>query len=262
MLKRKRDEENKPLNPKLQEYLSLVQHSSKTRTWANDDDMVKSSGDPTPTIKQPAHQDGVPEELPSQSKKARIEGSAADKASEQPEPAVVDYSREEERNENAPQNDSAAPEVEPEPVSDADWLRSKTSRLLGLLDEEEQAGFDSQKVDEPTEAPADRNDESHNAAIEDTGSQAVDIVDDTAKPTSEKDTNIDLIRNSARLFVRNLAYDSTETDLQPLFAPFGKLEEVSIFFSSQLMPVESVVYDACLYLHWQCSYDDFPDRDI
>lgn len=239
-LKRKRDEENKANNPKLQEYLSLVQHPSKTRTWANDDDMVQSSEDHMPTIYQATQETSVSEELPSQPKKARIEESTAHIPSAQPEPMVVDKSKEEESNENGPQEDNlAAPEAEAEPVSDADWLRSKTSRLLGLLDEEEQAEFESQKVNEPIEAPADTSDESRNAAIENTKSQAAANADCTAQPPSENDTTIDLIRTSARLFVRNLAYDLTETDLRPLFAPFGKLEEVSFFLSHSIVPLLS-----------------------
>jgi multiple RNA-binding domain-containing protein 1 len=83
--------------------------------------------------------------------------------------------------------------------------------------------------------------ESRTAVFEDARPQPVTADaavedEDAAETTPERpDPNVDLIRDSARLFVRNLAYDTTDADLQPLFAPFGKLDEVSahlLFFFS------------------------------
>lgn len=214
-----------------------MQHSSKTRTWANDDNTAKASEDPVPSTNQP-DDDGVAEELQSLPKKAKIQVPAA-----HPEPIVVDQSGADENKDEAEQEDSAPGDAEP--VSDADWLRSKTSRLLGLLDEDEQAEFNQPKVEERADSPASNHEESRTAAIETIGAQPAtndnydddNDDDDVARATPEKDQNVDLIHDSARLFVRNLAYDLTEVDLQPLFTPFGKIEEVSVLFFFHCFPI-------------------------
>ncbi|KAJ5893377.1 Multiple RNA-binding domain-containing protein 1 [Penicillium taxi] len=235
-LKRKRDDKEK--DPKLQEYLSLMQ-GSKTRTWANDDNTAVAEN-PTPVINQPI-QDNSVEEVPSRPKKVRKQEPLPIVNTEEPEPMVVDQSEEKE---SVP--DEAASAKEAEPVSDMDWLRSKTSRLLGLLDEDEQAEFDKPKAVEPTKPQTRVTEESRSAAIDNIRSQPAanngneevdeseDEVDDTvAGTTPEQTANIELIRASARLFLRNLSYDLTEADLQPLFAPFGKTEEIHVAYDTR-----------------------------
>jgi multiple RNA-binding domain-containing protein 1 len=215
--------------------------SSKTRTWANDDEMIKPSVDTVPVINQSAQEEEELQELPSRSKKPKTEKPTTVPEPEQPEPMVVDRSEEEVAQETSEQDKPAEPEVETAPVSDADWLRSKTSRLLGLLDEEEQEEFDQHKATAPPTAPSraasppsssgdeppPRDEESRTAAIENIAPNTTDI--DSITEAAPVDPNIDLIRNSARLFLRNLAYDTTESDLQPIFERFGKIEEVSAF---------------------------------
>ncbi|KAJ5374183.1 Nucleotide-binding alpha-beta plait [Penicillium concentricum] len=253
-LKRKRDGENKS-DPKLQEYLSLMGSSSKTRTWANDDEMIKPSVDTVPVINQSAQEEEEElQELPSHPKKAKIEKAPAVTEPEQPETMVVDKIEEEEAQETPEQDNSAEPEAEAAPVSDADWLRSKTSRLLGLLDEEEQDEFDQHKAVAPTTAPTRaasppsssgdksprRDEESRTAAIEKIAPNTTDVENSTeATPV---DPNIDLIRNSARLFLRNLAYDTTESDLQPIFERFGKIEEIHVAFDTRSTTSKGFAY--------------------
>lgn len=209
-----------------------MQNSSKTRTWANDDNMANLSEQPAEAINEPTKDYSVSEELPSLPKKARTQEPSASGSLEEPQPMVVDHSGEDGEKEKPAQEDTAAAE-EVGPVSDADWLRSKTSRLLGLLDEDEQAEFEQHKVqepvEEPVESPTHHHEESRNAVIENIGTEVPANDDNAAKTTPEHDQNVDLIRASARLFLRNLAYDIREEDLQPLFAPFGKIEEVSAF---------------------------------
>lgn len=274
-LKRKRDGENKSQDPKLQEYLSLMGSSAKTRTWANDDEMIKPSVDTVPVINQPAQEEEI-QELPSHRKKAKTENPPMVPEAEQPEPMAIDNNEEEEAQEAPEQDNSAEPEVEAAPLSDADWLRSKTSRLLGLLDEEEQDEFDQHKATAQTTAPTkaasppaltrdespQRDEESRTAAIEKIAPNTTDV--DSITEATPEDPNIDLIRNSARLFLRNLAYDTTESDLQPIFERFGKIEEVSnFFFACQHCPTfpnhRLAGFPPASY---ECSYDDFPDRDI
>lgn len=216
-----------------------MQHASKTNTWANDEEMLRPVDKNPPTSDQPTEAGNSTEDLSySQRKKAKVDDPAShvlngvvdattEQAPAQPEPMVVDQSG----NNDGVEDEKDAPvasETQAEPVSDSDWLRSKTSRLLGLLDEEEQAEFDSRPPERPTspvKAP--------------TAPKPEPIMNDTPQnkgeaeepdQTPDQDANVDLIRSSARLFVRNLPYDTTEADLEPTFVSFGRIEEVSMIF--------------------------------
>lgn len=203
----------------------MLQRPSKSKTWANDDDALKPAADNPPADTQDAEpEDPVEEPSSAQRKKAKVDEPVADS---KPEPMVIDGTGKEDNPEPTEQN---PPDPQPqEPVSDADWLRSKTSRLLGLLDEEEQAEFDAkaqqkadeQKADASKEAEAEPDQTPVSRNTEDKGTDEIEV-----------DVNINLIRSSARLFVRNLPYDAKEADLESFFAPFGKIEEVSTFHLS------------------------------
>lgn len=91
---------------------------------------------------------------------------------------------------------------------------------------------------------------------------------DTAEPEPEPekpDPNVELIRESARLFLRNLAYDVTDADLEPIFAPFGKLDEVCNTLPTPFShpPIHPLSMPSCAIVHAlaECSNDDYPDRD-
>lgn len=117
------------------------------------------------------------------------------------------------------------------PVSDADWLRGKTSRLLGLIDDDED--LDDARDDGPVHpavspprarsAPSDKDSGEQEGPNKNQDRDSSNVND---KETSDGDANIQLLRNTGRLFVRNLPYNCTEKDLQSVFSPFGKIEEV------------------------------------
>lgn len=241
-----------------------MQHPSNTKTWADDENMLKPAEERLAASDQPEADGTAEEPSSSQRKKARVDDpaetsnasnniatSTTDQENAQTEPMVIDRSGNEETAENE-QGAPAASEAQAEPVSDSDWLRSKTSRLLGLLDEEEQADFDAkaeQKAASPAEVPV----ESNSGAVEEDVPQSKEETEQSNQV--EHDANVEHIRNSARLFVRNLPYDTTEADLGPTFLPFGKIEEVSTFifcflFTSPLLP-ESAGHTRGLF------YDDF-----
>ncbi|KAL2813792.1 hypothetical protein BDW59DRAFT_176638 [Aspergillus cavernicola] len=225
-LKRKRDGDAQ--DPKMQEYLSLIQQPSKTKTWANDDQLPTPVETDSHPIEQPADNDDNTQELTyAQRKKARLgqdskEGSyvpgnaghspTADEDDVQPQPENGEEVQAEQQDEQERQ----------QPVSDSDWLRSKTSRLLGLLDEDEQAVFEPPAPVSSSMPAADSN---VDAKITETAEKPIGNEPEKSTATPEVDTNIENIRISARLFVRNLSYETKESDLQPVFAPFGKLEE-------------------------------------
>ncbi|KAL3454542.1 hypothetical protein BJX65DRAFT_260742 [Aspergillus insuetus] len=240
-LKRKRDE--KPQDPKVQEYLSLLQQPSKTKTWANDDQLPTPVETNSPPDEQPAETDDAPQELTyAQRKKAKL-GQDVGPTSQVPEnaghslTADGDAQPELEKTEEE-QTGQGEDQAEDQAVSDSDWLRSKTSRLLGLLDEDEQADF-APPAQTATVAPVDDMDV--DTPAESTEQSAVNgSAEATAPP--QVDTNIENIRISARLFIRNLSYDTKESDLEPVFAPFGKIEEIHVAFDTRFTKSKGFAY--------------------
>ncbi|KAF7591956.1 Multiple RNA-binding domain-containing protein 1 [Aspergillus hancockii] len=246
-LKRKRDGEPTQKDPKMQEYLSLVQHSSHTKTWANDDALIPPVPNDPSAKDKPVETQDAPQELTfAQRKKAKFaETSGEDPYASKPsqsEPMVVDANGYEHNTGEAKEPEEPAAEAEEQqPVSDADWLRSKTSRLLGLLgDDEGQAEFES-APQTPAEPVADVKADTDN---EEATVSRPEAETETAKPTKipEVDINIENIRLSARLFVRNLHYDTKEPDLEPLFAPFGKVEEIHVAFDTRVSTSKGFAY--------------------
>lgn len=108
------------------------------------------------------------------------------------------------------------------PVSDADWLRSRTSRLLGLEDDkdesarppvEDEDGLPSDDVQRKgtPKSPEPRGNEHHGQDVDEEG---------------QGDTDENAARATGRLFLRNLPYDVSEDDLRSRFQSFGSLQEV------------------------------------
>ncbi|PWY82857.1 pre-rRNA processing protein Mrd1 [Aspergillus heteromorphus CBS 117.55] len=239
-LKRKRDGDNAP-DAKLEEYMSVMNHSSKTKTWANDFAVPTPAQNDSPADRPVEEEEEEPQDLTyAQRKKAKL-GDDYIPPKETPaavpeevvssEPMVVDASGEGDSEPPAEQDEPAA-QAEVGPVSDADWLRSKTSRLLGLLDEDEQVDLGA-PAPERTPAPVEEADESNDDSRD---AQIVAPPETDARKTAkepEVDTNIESIQLSARLFLRNLAFDTKESDLQPLFAPFGRIEEIHVAFDTR-----------------------------
>lgn len=245
-----------------------MQRPPKTKTWANDED-VTGSLIPTLTSQTSRDADKPSEELPLIPRKKQktdevngtsstagvhaVRGSSQTETREQVPSNTLPNSdgvkHQDSHEEGGDQEPSVETLARDLPQSDADWLRSKTSRLLGLDDEEEeQAEHDAQKVlDEAGEDRKENPVSGQEVAPETSGTRDSD-------ETGEKDVDADvaLIRSSARLFIRNLPYDATEADLEPVFSQFGKIEEVSVW----------PMYAESLVIMHPCSRDDPPDRDI
>jgi multiple RNA-binding domain-containing protein 1 len=105
-------------------------------------------------------------------------------------------------------------EAAPGPVSDGDWLRGKTSRVLDLRDPDAEWGT-------PTAIEKPLTPESL---------QDADISEETTDLAEHEDTKPDtdpiVDVPNARLFVRNLAFSASQQELETLFAAHGKIEEV------------------------------------
>ncbi|THU85017.1 RNA-binding domain-containing protein [Dendrothele bispora CBS 962.96] len=90
--------------------------------------------------------------------------------------------------------------VQDEALSDTEWMRR---RMTNAVDDGEKV-FEQDDEDTPTRASS------------------------LPKEEEPKDPTKETILQTARLFVRNLAFSCTETDLSELFSPFGTLSQVHI----------------------------------
>lgn len=129
-------------------------------------------------------------------------------------------------------------------ATDDDWLRSRTSRLLDLMDPDEIGAAGAGAV--PTEqAKPIAVAETPVAEVRENEEPIPDPHEDEDED-EKPDPTIEAIKATGRLFARNLPYSATEDDLREHFAPFGSLEEVCVF---------------CCNFHTLSFHDEYPDRD-
>lgn len=232
LLKRKRDVPAEEQDPKLKEFLDVYKPKSKKNAWEPEEvvpqvDDLSAQNVVDPVVSAEAPGDDEYEKVPKKAKKAKpvVEEVTQD------QPAVVEEV-------GADVTDPATLQDSNGPVSDADWARSRTSRLLGLLDDDEEeeatagatkhdsdASDDEMEVDTPAQ-PVRVAQEASEAATSIPTSPA-----EASSPTDPNaDPEIEAVRSSMRLFVRNLPYDVQKEDLQAEFVSFGNLEDVSYSF--------------------------------
>ncbi|OAA44522.1 Nucleotide-binding, alpha-beta plait [Beauveria brongniartii RCEF 3172] len=117
-------------------------------------------------------------------------------------------------------------------ATDDDWLRSRTNRLLDLVDPDdidnvvpiEKAECDSlaaQEVENDKEAPHSEQDGIH------------DDQEPLPQQGQDKDSAAEAISRTSRLFVRNLPYSATEDDLREEFEKFGGVDEIHLPINAQ-----------------------------
>ncbi|KAK2592378.1 Multiple RNA-binding domain-containing protein 1 [Conoideocrella luteorostrata] len=117
-------------------------------------------------------------------------------------------------------------------ATDDDWLRSRTNRLLDLVDPDD---LTAGAVPSPKDVPSPKNAttkqdikvdrQSSHSSDEVTPDMADDVA--TSEETAKEDA-VDAISRTSRLFVRNLPYSATEEDLRETFDKFGALQEVHL----------------------------------
>lgn len=242
-LKRKRGEpiDDKDLveslpedDPKLKEYLQIMQPSSKSKTWANELPMV----DELQVVEIPAGEESDEEytQIPQKPKKTRIQ----ENSSMNVEVSNVSASTQTEAHSNseaahvriepleAKPNDVAAPDV-----SDSDWLRSRTSRTLDLGIEDDLKLHD---VDAAPSRPIQSTTTFHegDGDGDETMQSEVEAEVYETKPEVEHDPAVETVTRTGRLFLRNLYYSVSEDDIRQLLEPYGTLVEVSTCPYNQL----------------------------
>ncbi|KAI2625988.1 RNA-binding domain-containing protein [Hypomontagnella submonticulosa] len=117
-------------------------------------------------------------------------------------------------------------------ATDDDWLRSRTNRLLDLVDDEDIVPAVAPSGDLPSVPPGQEREEPE--VVDATVDEDQDMNDangqsDSDKPGTEtQDDALDTVRKTKRLFVRNLPYSATEDDLKSHFESYGEVEEVHV----------------------------------
>jgi multiple RNA-binding domain-containing protein 1 len=219
-------------DPKLKEFLEVMQPASKSKTWATQATDGSASEPPTKmqAIEVPeAESDGDYEAVPKKLRK----NSLPKTVSPQQPPVVAEPILTATDVDQLEEAGDAVTVSNPLYETDDDWLRSRTNRLLDLMDP---ADIAAGKV---TSAPAN----TEVTAAAETNAQPSEPVNGeapiveavtAAEDVQEKvDPVIEAIQSNGRLFVRNLPYSASEQDLKEHFDPYGSLDEVHL-------PVDSV----------------------
>lgn len=218
----------------MKEFLEVYQPPSKTSIWANGDTQLNeptavAAEETVPEVIVP--EDESDDEYQVILKKPKIAEEPAT-APAAPQPTATETSTTEVQPEVADGGDAmediqGAPIVEQGPVSDVDWLRSRTNRVLELVEDDEAPPTTATTTTIPqTAAP-----QTHVPAapslhvVEEQPEpqpQAEEQPDTVAAPDEE-----DKIRETGRLYLRNLHYEVTEDEIKEQFSKHGALEEVS-----------------------------------
>lgn len=212
--KRKRNDLDES-DPKLQEFLEVMQPASKSKTWS----APEPEEPPTKVqaIELPeAESDGEYEAVPKKSRKHSLPPPPPPISKEVVPVPLPDVEE--------PQEQSAIEPPAPN-ATDDDWLRSRTNRLLDLMDPEDIPNAQGN----PVSTPPDANPEAMVIDSElppPTKKETEMEVDEPAEVEDKPDPTMEAIKATGRLFVRNLPYTATEDDLRQHFAAHGALEEV------------------------------------
>ncbi|KAH7225494.1 hypothetical protein BKA60DRAFT_592536 [Fusarium oxysporum] len=240
--KRKRDEPQ-PADPKLREFLHVMKEG---REGALDDGVRGGIGDGVaavaatavpeeesddeyeqiPTRREKQRRIEAPENplvsqsLPSQLKEARVVSDVQAETPAGDEPVE-------------PQEAAAKSNLEQQEVvaEDDDWLRSRTNRLLDLVDPDDLERTAAQGPS-TTETDHAEGGEAMELTYVDPPATADVAMNETTMEASggepAKDDSLEAIRRTSRLFVRNLPYSATQEDLRETFERFGTIDEVHL----------------------------------
>ena len=246
-------------NAKLQEYLEVMQPPSKSRIWANEDlARSKTKNDhplsPAPQRVEEIQKDEEYEFVPKKPQKSRMFKEDSEPFEEvEISPQTLDISA---SITPSPAEKIETPEVAGPRSSDEDWLRSRTNRLLGLVEDKDILVSANELTRDKVEISEGSINATRllNGRLLDPSSQTDERTEVTREsiPNTPLDISNELSAASRRLFVRNLSYTTTEEDLRRHFegAEPNSIVEVSrMNFPPEMLQVYDLVND------------EYPDRD-
>lgn len=221
-LKRKREEE--PQTNENTEANVDLEKGGVSETLRDDEEPKKLSKEERKALKKAKRAEA--EQAP-KAEEAEIAGSES-KEKKKKHKGDAESSKRDKGGNNASQDasDEEAPADVDQPnvrrTNDDEWLRSKTSRVLDLVDE---------NADLPATPLREVNDTA--VSIVDDLSETEDDVSDEDQNSPDTKTIQQEVFPTKRLFIRNLPFSTEESELKDFFAATfpGKVEEVRIFFS-------------------------------
>ena len=233
---RKRKREIDETDPKLREYLQVMQQGAQASTA---DGVMAIEA---PLARAPEEDDesgGEYDELPvvKKSKTQNVDDSSAvvqsvvDKIDETLVLTEADAQQDDVA--EPPPPTSKVPTVSTD-ADDDEWLRARTSRVLDLVDADDLSQQKQQQQPAVARSAADRSTSPQPVAGNTPGSDgaAADVMDvDKAVVIPEAAADVETSASagqepSSRLFIRNLPYGATEDEVKDHFAIFGAVEEV------------------------------------
>lgn len=256
-LKRKREiglEDEDDL--KLQEYLGVMQPASKSRTWANEEPPGTKSiqQDNLVNVKDNAKaidhmNEGIHYQAISKEKKKKIGRDSRESPlrsiglSPTLPPAESAVS-------TPDMDDTLTTKLsEIPPATDDDWLRSRTSRLLGLVDDDDvispQVVIDDES--QKGKASGSEGERSASRVIDTDPKLKDDVASMSAKVMQTLAQKEDIDQATNRLFIRNLPYTATEDDIRQYFGQvqIGNLQEVHVPIDYQSRKNRGFAYVQC-----------------
>ena len=248
--KRKRDDVDKADgDSKLQEFLEVMQPPSKSRTWANEGSAgTRNAPDlATQDQVQKAEASQSDEEYEAVPKKCKSPNKLKDlDESERPAENVATTAGATEDSENCFESAKGGNGLEPargnvsEPsgntvpaASDEDWLRLRTSRLLGLVDDDdslEPKPLPRADGEFPEDSTVVRQPQGRGMSHASVRANEETSIPDVRAVERSVPGNENIDHSTGRLFVRNLMYTTTEHDLRRHFEAnqYGSIEEVCL----------------------------------
>lgn len=222
-------------DPRLADYLDAMQVRANANTWSNNDAAIGQSSEEPKVIEATASDDEYDdftgkgdgqedenmdeeqeETFPVGSEKPGVGGEGSAEGAEDTAEAVIEGG------------------VAADPgVSDMDWLRQRQTRMREGEDEEErqqrEAGIKTRSAEEKLKSEQQERRNRATAAQEAREARMARADEVEAEEEEEvEDPTAVSIRKTARLFLRNLLYTSTEEDFRKLFSQYGALEEVHL----------------------------------
>ncbi|EEH47810.2 RNA-binding ribosome biosynthesis protein MRD1 [Paracoccidioides brasiliensis Pb18] len=211
-LKRKHDQVEQKQDLKLQEYIAAMQPPMKSKTWADDSIMVDTNAVPANNATIIPSINAEKSEVQNKRLKLDHQSLVKKKQMERPNQITEDSLATPKPRSVEPENDPQVESVEEAPKSDMDWLRSRTSRLLGLVEEEDD---DDGSAVTPQVREIEASDGSDHEIVmgRNCPESPLPRQNETPNPSDDKepfDANIGLLRETGRLFI-HVAFDTRQS---------------------------------------------------
>ncbi|RYP38294.1 hypothetical protein DL768_010799 [Monosporascus sp. mg162] len=243
-IKKRKREELDESDPKLQEFLGVMLPGSSTNkahrdaVGAADEPPAKMAAVSFPENESDDEYEAIPSRRESESNQ---ESKIPRTTSEGPGPrngeqqnSDFQYTHRQSRDAevvDAELAEQPTPAPAPTAATDDDWLRSRTNRLLDLVDDDDNlpTAAPSQPVQVAPPAPNHEENDMADGIEDEAAAEPMEIeVLPEAESKDSKDETLDSVRKTSRLFIRNLPYSAEEEDVRKHFEQYGSLEEVYV----------------------------------